>query len=133
VIWIATIAAALALAFSARADVASTREALAAGALEAHWLYRLAGGHWDTLRWAVAIAAVALVVWATYEGGLWAWVAVGAAAIWSGYVWRAAARNLAVADEMRNAARAAGLAAHADTIGAGHGVPRAASEDWRER
>jgi hypothetical protein len=123
ILWLATAAVALALVFSARADVRSTRAALAAGALEAHWLYRLAGGHWDTLRWAVAAVAVALVVWAASIGGLLAWVAVGAAAIWSGYVWRVAARNWAVAEEMKAAARAAGSVAPTvlENPGAGRG------------
>lgn len=104
-IWIATAAVALALVFSARADVASTREATDAGALEAHWLYRLAGGHWDTLRWAVAAAAVALCLWAASIGGWLAWVTVGVAAVWSGYVFRVAAANRRVAARMRDAGR----------------------------
>jgi hypothetical protein len=106
--WIAAIVAVLALVFSTRADVASTREATDAGAVEAHWLYRLAGGRWDTLRWVVCAAAVALVVWAAIVGGWVAWATAGAAAVWSGYVFRVAAQNREVAAEMRRRQQASG-------------------------
>lgn len=100
-IWLATAAVSLALAFSTRADARTSAEAFAVGATEAHWLYRRLGRFWDEGRWIVCVAAIALVIWATASDGWTAWAAIGFAALWSGYVWRVAESNREAARVMR--------------------------------
>jgi hypothetical protein len=100
------IAASALLVWSTREDWASTRAALAAGAVESHWLYRLAGDRWALLRWAVCGAAVALVWlgWAG-DGGWWSAATSAAAIAWSVYALRVAGRNRQNAREMRERAQ----------------------------
>jgi hypothetical protein len=97
----AAVIASILLLWSAQQDVSSTTEALRAGAVESHWLYRLAGKRWALLRWAVAAAAVALVWWAWTEGGGVAVATSAAGIVWSVYVFRVARQNRANAREMR--------------------------------